>query len=164
MSIPTIARNAFQHTLAGFSATQDPSKADLFSKAAVETYEAKTWTEWGYQFTQIFEPGVLREVAMLEGLAYESLQSMKHRPSPSLRWLGERADAPADLSFKEKLNVAAALISRAQGPSASARDCVRRPPASPRQSWWSGRHCIGAGNYAAPRRASDGRAVRFAPR
>ncbi|WP_375790685.1 hypothetical protein ACE102_25400 [Bradyrhizobium sp. vgs-9] len=111
MPIPSIARNAFHHTLVEFSAAQDSNSIDLFSKAAIQTYEAKAWKEWGYQFTQIFEPGVLREVALLEGLSYDAMQSMTHRPSAALRWLGERVDAPEELCFREKINVAAALIS-----------------------------------------------------
>jgi hypothetical protein len=111
MSIQSIARNSFQHTLAVFSGASDAGEADLFSRAAVEIYERKTWDEWGYRFTQIFEPGVLQEVAMLEGIPYDDLRRLKHRPSPALTWLGTRADAPAELSFVEKINVASALVS-----------------------------------------------------
>ncbi len=111
MSVQSIARNAFQHTLAVFSGAPNPAEADLFSRAAVEIYEAKTWDEWGYRFTQVFEPGVLQEVAILEGVSYDDLRRLKHRPSPALSWLGERADSPTELSFVEKINVASALVS-----------------------------------------------------
>ena len=110
MSIPSIARNAFQHTLAEFSRSPDPRSEDLFSKATVEIYDTKSWDEWGYRFTQIFEPGVLQEVAILEALPYDDLQTLKHRPSQALAWLGTRLDAPTELSFVEKINVASALI------------------------------------------------------
>ncbi len=111
MSTQSIARNAFQHTLAVFSGAPNPAKADLFSRAAVEVYEAKIWDDWGYRFTQIFEPGILQEVAILEGISHDDLRRLKHRPSPALSWLGARADAPTELSFVEKINVASALVS-----------------------------------------------------
>jgi len=133
MSIPSVARNAFQHTLAEFSAGPDPAQADLFSQAAVEIYEAKIWDEWGYRFTQIFEPGVLQEVAMLEGVPYDDLSRLKRRTSPALAWLGARTDAPLDLSFVEKINVASALVSISRfDAAASLIEVATRDAAAPR--------------------------------
>ncbi|MFD8811694.1 hypothetical protein ACFV23_09465 [Streptomyces sp. NPDC059627] len=118
----TLARNAFQETMLGltFSPLQD---SDLFSRACVEQYQSADLSRHGYRFAQVFEPNVLREVALLDGIAYDRLAELRHRPSDATARLGELADGVGDLSVVESVNVAAALISVSRfGPAARVLD------------------------------------------
>jgi hypothetical protein len=152
MPILYAAHNAFQDILSDFLPAHDPSTADLFSRAVVETYDAKVWTEWGYQFTQVFEPGVLREVALLGGIDYGALQSLERRSSPALVWLGACIDSPNELSFVEKLNVAFALISVSRFDSAKTLVEYAAPDAcSPRD-----RFELGWAEFLISNRCDDG--------
>ncbi|RKN38374.1 tetratricopeptide repeat protein [Streptomyces hoynatensis] len=104
-----IRRNAFQETLLTLDHT--PGRpADLFSRACVQHYRELRLDRFGYSFTQVFEPGVLKEVALLEGRPYAPLADLSDRPGPALARLGELADNAADLSVPGLVNVASALI------------------------------------------------------
>jgi len=100
-------------------APQFNNSADLFSRACVESYSASDWTRFGYQFTQIFEPGVLREVAMLEGVTYESLTDLSCQPTSAIERLGELVHKSQELSVTELINLASALISISRFDSAA---------------------------------------------
>jgi tetratricopeptide (TPR) repeat protein len=105
-------RNTFQETLLGLEYVAPPGyQADIFSRACVETYAEADWTQFGYPFTQIFEPGVLQEVALLEGVPYDSLTSLNHRPSATISHLAEQVNNGSELNTVGLLNLAAALIS-----------------------------------------------------
>jgi tetratricopeptide (TPR) repeat protein len=114
----TRTRNAFQETMLGL--TFSPLReSDLFSRACVEQYHAADLSRHGYRFAQVFEPNVLHEVALLEGIPYDSLAELRHRPSAATARLGELADGARDLSVVESINVAAALVSISRfGPAA----------------------------------------------
>jgi hypothetical protein len=81
-----VRRNCFQQTLLGLEYTVAPGEAaDVYSRACVEAFASVDWSGWGYPFTQVFEPGVLFEVALLEGVAYEDLAELSYRSSRSAR-------------------------------------------------------------------------------
>lgn len=105
-------RNTFQETLAALEYEPRQGRpADIFSRACVASYSGSDWTHFGYFFTQIFEPDVLREVALLEGVAYESLANLSYQPSATLSHLAELVEKASDLSPVELVNLASALIS-----------------------------------------------------
>jgi tetratricopeptide (TPR) repeat protein len=105
-------RNTFQETLLGLEyAANSDHQADIFSRACVETYAEVDWTQFGYSFTQIFEPDVLREVALLESVPYESLTDLSHVPSVTMGRLTELVSHASELTAVEMLNLASALIS-----------------------------------------------------
>jgi tetratricopeptide (TPR) repeat protein len=108
----TFRRNTFQETLLGleYSATA-AHHADIFSRACVETYAEADWAQFGYPFTQIFEPGVLQEVALLEGVPYDSLTNLSHRPSVTINYLAEMVNTAAEFPTVGLLNLASALVS-----------------------------------------------------
>lgn len=107
-----IPRNAFHRTLVGLNYGGSPlCEPDLFSCACVEAYETSNQRQFGYQFTQIFEPGVLQEVALLEGVPVEAMETLDHRPTAAMEDLRQRLDGRRDLSVVERINLASALIS-----------------------------------------------------
>lgn len=107
-----IPRNAFHRTLVGLDyGGAPPCEPDLFSRACVEAYETSNPREFGYQFTQIFEPGVLQEVALLECMPAEAMETLDHRPTAVMEDLRQRLDHCGDLSVVERINLASILIS-----------------------------------------------------
>lgn len=107
-----IPRNAFHRTLVGLDCGgTPPCTPDLFSRACIETYKATNPRMLGYQFTQIFEPGVLDEVALLEGLPSEAMATLNHRPTTAMENLRLQLDNRNDLCVVERLNLASTLIS-----------------------------------------------------
>ncbi|GAA2740236.1 MULTISPECIES: tetratricopeptide repeat protein [Kitasatospora] len=104
--------NTFSETMLGLQYATTPDRpADLFSQACVEQYEQADPRFFGYLFAQVFEPNVLHEVALLEGVPYSSLRELGHRPTPAMARLAESAGNAADLPVVGLVNVAAALIS-----------------------------------------------------
>ncbi|WP_326782478.1 hypothetical protein OG481_31510 [Streptomyces longwoodensis] len=105
-------RNAFHTTLLGLEYTESGQQpADIFSRACVESFQSSDWTRFGYRFTQVFEDAVLQETAILEGVPYDDLAGLRHRPTQAMRRLGDALDNRMDLSFVERLNLASALTS-----------------------------------------------------
>ncbi|MGW5652117.1 hypothetical protein [Streptomyces humi] len=147
-------RNAFQETMLGltFSPLQ---KSDLFSRACVEQYQTADLSRHAYRFAQVFEPDVLREVALLDGIAYDRLAELRHRPSEATARLGELADGAADLSVVAAVNVAAALISVSRfGPAARILDRTEPRATTPRDSFE-----VGMLRFVVANRRDDGPAV-----
>lgn len=107
-----IPRNCFHRTLVGLCYSDKPTcEPDLFSRACVESYETSNSLEFGYQFTQIFEPSVLHEVALLECVPAEAVETLEYRPSAAMEILRQRLDGRGDLSVVERINLASTLIS-----------------------------------------------------
>ncbi|MET9914234.1 hypothetical protein ABZZ74_47320 [Streptomyces sp. NPDC006476] len=105
-------RNAFHTTLLGLEYTESgKQRADIFSRSCVESFQDSDWTRFGYRFTQVFEDAVLQETAVLEGVPYDDLARLRHRPTQAMRRLGDAVDNRTDLSFVERLNLASALTS-----------------------------------------------------
>lgn len=104
--------NSFMETLIGMEYV-DSSKStiDLFSRACVDQFRDADPTRFGYLFTQVFEPGVLLETALLAGIAHTTLTSLEHRPTPAMTRLAEVEAHAVDLSVVELVNLASALIS-----------------------------------------------------
>ncbi|MBC7272227.1 MAG: tetratricopeptide repeat protein [Streptomyces sp.] len=112
----TTARNAFQQTMVGLECVTDATgqRPDIFSQASVEAFEHTDWKRFGYRFTQVFEPSVLQEVAVLEGVPHDDLVWLRHRPTAAARRLGGLVDGHAELGFVEQVNLASVLINLAR--------------------------------------------------
>jgi len=109
---PMWRRNSFQETLLGLEYAEPADQpADLFSQACVEQYRDVEAERFGYLFAQVFEPGVLQEVCLLEGVSYSDVENLEVLPTASLQRLAEAARAADQLSLPGQVNVAAALIS-----------------------------------------------------
>ncbi|MFJ9847865.1 hypothetical protein [Streptomyces sp. NPDC101150] len=105
-------RNPFQETILGLEYTAEQGKtADLFSRACVEQFQLVVLNRFGYQFAQVFEPNVLREVALLAGVPYNDAATLAHRPTAAMRRLGDFVDHQDDLNVVELINTASALVS-----------------------------------------------------
>jgi tetratricopeptide (TPR) repeat protein len=105
-------RNTFQETMLGLEYVANSDRqADIFSRACVEIFAEVDWSQFGYSFTQIFEPDVLREVALLESVSYDSLTDLSHIPSITMGRLTELVNHASELITVELLNLASALIS-----------------------------------------------------
>lgn len=106
------AKNAFQQTLLGltFEAT-DEHPGDLFSRACVDQYMSTDFEYFGFRFSQVFEPDVLREVSILDGISYSSVDSLSWRDTTPISDLAYASEHMAELGVVELVNVAAALIS-----------------------------------------------------
>ncbi|MFI6080787.1 hypothetical protein ACIBBB_07390 [Streptomyces sp. NPDC051217] len=112
---PATPRNAFQRTMVGLECVTDGTpRPDIFSQASVEAFEHTDWEQFGYRFTQVFEPSVLQEVAVLEGIPHDDLAQLRHRPTAALRRLGDLVDEHAELAFVEQVNLASVLINLAR--------------------------------------------------
>lgn len=108
----TFQRNTFQETMIGLEYNTTPGhQPDLFSRACVESYTEMNWTKFGYVFTQIFEPGVLQEVALLEDVPYDSLTDLSYRRNAAMGHLAELVNNAAELTTVRLLNLASVLIS-----------------------------------------------------
>lgn len=109
-TVPRIHRNTFQQTLVGLEwSTADGETADIYSRACTEAFRELNWSRYGFAFTQVFEPGVLGEVAYWEGIPVESLEDLSHRPTAAFTDLGDRLDGAAALSPIERVNLASVL-------------------------------------------------------
>lgn len=105
-------RNAFQETVLGLEYTRVPGREpDIFSRACVTSFAEADWTRYGYEFTQVFETPVLQEIAVLEGLPYDDLALLRHRPTAATRELGDALDHRADLPLVGLVTLASALVS-----------------------------------------------------
>ncbi|MET8628886.1 hypothetical protein ABZW30_34990 [Kitasatospora sp. NPDC004669] len=105
-------KNAFQETLLGLTySMQAGQTADLFSRACVEQFSEADWSSYGYLFTQVFEPDVLREVALLAGVDYAAAADLRSRPSAAMEQLADMLDHVGELPVVGQVNVASALIS-----------------------------------------------------
>jgi hypothetical protein len=104
--------NPFRQTLLGLEYTTSPGRpADLFSQACVEQFQELGLDRFGYLFAQVFEPNVLREIALLADVPYTSLADLTHSPTPAVHRLAELVDHAGELTVVGLVNVAAALIS-----------------------------------------------------
>lgn len=109
MSAEVIRRNAFQETMLGLEYSAE-SSADIFSRACVESFSVWSTAQFSHLSTQVFEPGVLREVAYLAELPFDSVDDLRHRPTSSMRKIGELVDRAAELTVVESVNLVSLLI------------------------------------------------------
>ncbi|MDF6066229.1 hypothetical protein H8R03_30385 [Streptomyces sp. JH010] len=112
---PAIARSAFQEVLLGLEYGEEREHtADIFSRACVESFRESEGMCFGYRFTQVFEATVLHEVAVLEQVPPEQVARLDHRPTATMRQLGDALDHRADLTLVQRVNLASALLSIAR--------------------------------------------------
>jgi Tetratricopeptide repeat len=130
-----LRRNSFQQVLIKLEYEADLDRpADLFSRACVQHYREFSLDSYGYSFTQVFEPGVLKEVALLEGRPYAPLADLSDRPGPAIARLAELAENAADLPVVGLVNVASALITISRfGPASRVLKLAEARPATPRE-------------------------------
>ncbi len=130
----TIVANSFQRTMLGLDLGDGatPESVDLFSRATVEQWAEVDPTKYGYLFAQVFEPDVLRELALLEGISDESVVSLGHRPSESMSRLAAMVADTSASSTVELVGLASVLISISRFKvAAGLLDQARLLPAQP---------------------------------
>ncbi|MEU1513189.1 hypothetical protein ABZ490_13670 [Streptomyces sp. NPDC005811] len=104
-------RNSFTETLLGL-APSGAHPVDLFSRTCAEAFTAfEPGARFGYPFTQIFEPDVLHEVALLHALPEDAVAGLEYRPTPAARRLADLADSAVGSDLVHLVGVASALIS-----------------------------------------------------
>ncbi|MBF6299073.1 hypothetical protein IU459_16205 [Nocardia amamiensis] len=103
-------RNSFGETLLGLSYSHD-LVADIFSRACVDAYREYDGQRLGYAFTQIFEPDVLAEVCLLQGLSYELVATVRYQPTAEIRRLAGWMEDAGDLPVVELINLGSVLVS-----------------------------------------------------
>src|SRR6185312_8602891 len=105
---PTIGEgNTFQQTMVGLAySTESERPADIFSRACVDSFSECDWHRYGYRFTQLFEPAVLHEAAILAKVPHDDLVDLRLRETTATQRLGAALDNQADLSFVERINLA----------------------------------------------------------
>ncbi|MFK0017401.1 tetratricopeptide repeat protein [Streptomyces sp. NPDC091027] len=109
--VPPPPRNSFAETLLGLDQS-GAHPVDLFSRGCTEAFASfEPGNSFGYPFTQVFEPDVLREVALLHALPESEVVSLEYRPTPAARRLADLAGAAAGSSVIHLVGLAAALIS-----------------------------------------------------
>lgn len=104
-------RNSFHDTMIGLSHSNSEQPADIFSQACVESFDSCDWSQFGYAFTQVFEPAVLYEIALLEGVRPDRLAGLADRGTEALARLGAMLDQASQHTTVELVNVASALVS-----------------------------------------------------
>ncbi|MFB6981588.1 tetratricopeptide repeat protein [Streptomyces scopuliridis] len=104
-------RNSFHDTMIGLSCSPAEYRADIFSRACVESFDSCDWFQFGYAFTQVFEPAVLYEISLLEGARIAPLARLEDRRTEPLVRLGAMLDQASEHTVVELLNAASALIS-----------------------------------------------------
>lgn len=111
MQDSSFARNSFAEAMLGL----DPSgehPVDLFSRSCADTFASfESGCGFPYPFTQVFEPDVLREVALLQGLSQSAVENLEYRPTPAARRLADLAAAAAGSDVVHLVGVASALVS-----------------------------------------------------
>lgn len=129
----TPLRNTFHETLIGL-AYSSRTAVDIYSEACVESFRRADFTEFGYTFTQLFEPDVLREVALFEDVPYEALTSLEHHPTAAVRQLAELVGRMNELDVVALVTLASALISISRYDVASGvLDAARKRAERPRE-------------------------------
>jgi hypothetical protein len=101
--------NAFCDTMLSLSFDSDAYAADIFSRACVESFEQCRWDQFGYSFTQVFEPTVLHEIALLSGVPLARLARLEQPDAPAMPRLRGMIDNPAGHSVAELVNLASCL-------------------------------------------------------
>lgn len=103
-------RNAFCDTMVGLWHDPLDYPLDIFSRACVESFQQNRWDQFGYSFTQVFEPSVLREIALIVGVPLGQLARLEQPSSPATSWLRFMVDRLADRTVVEMVNLASCLI------------------------------------------------------
>jgi tetratricopeptide (TPR) repeat protein len=94
-------------------AAYDPNgpPGDLFSMTVIEEFERLDDDAYGYRVAQVFEPGVLQEVALLQCLDYNELAALRGPTSARVDALRYRFRSRAELTVPQLVNTATAMIS-----------------------------------------------------
>jgi tetratricopeptide (TPR) repeat protein len=105
-----VTRNAFRDTLVGLAYDSDTYIPDIFSRACVESFEQCEWEQFGYSFTQVFEPAVLYEIALLDDVPLTRLARLEQPGTPAMTWLRSMIDNAAAHTVVELINLASCLV------------------------------------------------------
>lgn len=107
-----IPRNAFQQTMATLRFETGPGQqADIFSRTCVGAWANFDLEGASLTFSQVFEPAVLREVALLEGTTEEALADLTYGADGPIGDLAALVSGADELSVRGLLNLASLLIS-----------------------------------------------------
>lgn len=107
-SLPT-STNAFSRTMVELDVT-DGATHDLFSRSVRQHLRDLRSFHWTFPLTQVFEPEVLDEAALLRGLDPSAVRRLD-QGSSTAQVLVDAMAAAADLPAETTLCVAAALVS-----------------------------------------------------
>ncbi len=83
---------------------------DIFSESLSRAIAEHDRCRFGFPFTQVFEPALLYEIALLEGAELRALTTFEHRPTATTRLLRDAIAEAAELSVPELVNVASILV------------------------------------------------------
>jgi tetratricopeptide (TPR) repeat protein len=104
-----LAGNAFQAVMTGLEVPEG-RPLDIFSESLSRAIAEHDRRHYGFPFTQVFEPGVLFEIALIERLDLDALATLQHCPTATTRWLSDAVATRAQLSMTELVNVASILV------------------------------------------------------
>lgn len=105
------AANAFEGTLLGLEYPESPAAVDTFTGACVEMFRTRDPDSYDYSLSQVFEPDVLTEVALLRGVDPDDTATLRYAPTATVRGLRDAVAGARDLSGAQAVNLAAALVS-----------------------------------------------------
>ncbi len=104
--------NCFEQTMFGLDFIQsEASRADLFSRTCIEQFLNTNQNNYNYQFAQVFEPYVLKEICKIANLDYDSVDNLRAHDTAPVRHLNECILNRKKLNFINLMNVAATLVS-----------------------------------------------------
>lgn len=105
-----VTRNAFRDTMVGLAYDAGAYSPDIFSRACVESFEQCEWEQFGYSFTQVFEPAVLYEIALLDDVPLTRLTRLEDPGTPAMTWLRGMIDDAGARTVVELINLASCLV------------------------------------------------------
>ena len=85
--------NAFQAVMIGLEEPEGLA-LDIFSESLCRAVAGHDWETFGFPFTQVFEPSVLYEVALIQGIEPLALATLEHRPTATTERLAAVVAAP----------------------------------------------------------------------
>ncbi|MFC9718367.1 tetratricopeptide repeat protein [Micrococcus luteus] len=104
-------KSTFQQTLVGLDYRHsEEAPESIFAHACVKAFRDLDWSRYGFTFTQVFEPGVLAEIAYWEGVPLAELAYLVYQPSSSINELASRLESLNEQSPIERINLASVLI------------------------------------------------------
>lgn len=101
--------NAFQAVMVSLEVPSG-RPLDIFSESLLVAIAECNWRGFGFPFTQVFEPAVLREIALLERVELRALTMFEHKPTATTRLLCDAIGGKAELSVPELINAASILV------------------------------------------------------
>lgn len=100
--------NAFQAVMIGLEEPEGLA-LDIFSESLCRAVAGHDWETFGFPFTQVFEPSVLYEIALIQGIDPQALATLDHRPTATTKRLAAVVAAPEGHTTTALVNAASVL-------------------------------------------------------